>query len=189
MENILYASLQLVMPNEVARAHPHTVFLLYKSSSKELVPLQAVTSLCSAATSAPKVWLDGLVSPTFRHLPVHFVKYFDQSSYPAGDVDSNSSPLEFPWVEMRADLMEDGREGPVGRVLGGGAERISAGVSSPCRCETTSAGYYAMSGQDRSVIELAEFMEKQSGTALFFRGTCIKVLREMTGRGHKALVV
>lgn len=74
--------------------------------------------------SGPMVWLDGLDLPNFRHFPVHFVEHFDKPRYPAENVDSNTSPLVFPWVAMKAQLdgvvgdwatkrylKEDGREG------------------------------------------------------------------------------
>jgi gentisate 1,2-dioxygenase len=74
--------------------------------------------------SGPMVWLDGLDLPNFRHFPVHFVQHFDQPRYPAADVESATSPLVFPWSEMRARLdaepgdwaycrylKDDGREG------------------------------------------------------------------------------
>lgn len=73
------------------------------------------------------VWLDGLDLPTFRHFPVHFVEHFDQPRYPAVDIDSKTSPLVFPWVEMKERLdaeegewaalrylKKDGREGKFG---------------------------------------------------------------------------
>lgn len=70
------------------------------------------------------IWLDGLDLPNFRHFPVHFVQYYEQARYPAEDVDTNSSPIVFPWSKMQARLdaaegnwdskkylKEDGREG------------------------------------------------------------------------------
>lgn len=50
------------------------------------------------------IWLDGLDLPLFRHFPVHFVEHFKQPRYPAEDVDSNTSPIVFPWHKMKAKL-------------------------------------------------------------------------------------
>lgn len=72
--------------------------------------------------------MDELDLPNFRHFPVHFVEHFDKPRYPAENVDSNTSPLVFPWVIMKAQLdgvvadwvtkrylKEDGREGKCSR--------------------------------------------------------------------------
>lgn len=50
------------------------------------------------------------------------------------------------------------------RVLGGSAERIAAGASSPSRRETTSAVYHVISGRGRSVIGEEEFTWEQGDT-------------------------
>lgn len=50
------------------------------------------------------------------------------------------------------------------RVLGGSAERIAAGASSPSRRETTSAVYHVIRGRGRSVIGEEEFVWEQGDT-------------------------
>lgn len=50
------------------------------------------------------IWLDGLDLPLFRHFPVHFVEHFKQPRYPAQDIDSEASPIVFPWHKMKAKL-------------------------------------------------------------------------------------
>jgi gentisate 1,2-dioxygenase len=138
----LYAGLQLVMPNEIARAHRHTAFAMrfiiegtggFTAVHGRRISMQRGDVILTPTWnyhdhgkdgSGPMVWLDGLDLPTFRHFPVHFVEHFDQPRYPAVDVDSKTSPLVFPWVEMKARLdgvegewaalrylKEDGREG------------------------------------------------------------------------------
>ncbi|KAJ5149437.1 Cupin 2 conserved barrel [Penicillium atrosanguineum] len=182
----LYAGLQLVMPNETARAHRHTAFAMrfiiegqggFTAVHGRRIKMQRGDVILTPTWnyhdhgkdgSGPMVWLDGLDLPNFRHFPVHFVEHFNQPRYPAEDVDSTTSPLVFPWAEMKARLdsssgnwatqrylKADGRE--VSRVLGGCAERISAGSSAPSRRETTSSVYHVVSGNGRSIIGDAEY--------------------------------
>lgn len=54
--------------------------------------------------SGPMIWLDGLDLPNFRHFPVHFVEHYHHPRYPADDVDSNTSPIVFPWAKMKQAL-------------------------------------------------------------------------------------
>jgi gentisate 1,2-dioxygenase len=130
------------MPNEIARAHRHTAFAMrfiiegtggFTAVHGRRITMQRGDVILTPTWnyhdhgkdgSGPMVWLDGLDLPTFRHFPVHFVEHFDQPRYPAVDVDSKTSPLVFPWVEMKGRLdavegewaalrylKEDGREG------------------------------------------------------------------------------
>ena len=57
--------------------------------------------------SGPMIWLDGLDLPNFRHFPVHFVEHFEQSRYPAENVDTSASPIVFPWARMKAQLDQE----------------------------------------------------------------------------------
>ena len=54
--------------------------------------------------SKPMIWLDALDLPNFVHFPVHFVDHYQESRYPAEDIDSNDSPIVFPWWRMQAKL-------------------------------------------------------------------------------------
>lgn len=54
--------------------------------------------------SGPMIWLDGLDLPSFTHFPVHFVEHYEKARYPAEDVDTSTSPIVFPWAEMKARL-------------------------------------------------------------------------------------
>ncbi|KAJ5718196.1 Cupin 2 conserved barrel [Penicillium malachiteum] len=177
----LYAGLQLVMPNEIARAHRHTAFAMrfiiegqggLTAVHGRRIKMQRGDVILTPRWnyhdhgkdgSGPMVWLDGLDLPNFRHFPVHFVEHYDQPRYPAEDVDSLTSPLVFPWAEMQARL--DAVPGDfathrylkedgreVSRVLGGCAERISAAKSSPSRRETASSVYHVVTGTGYSVI-------------------------------------
>lgn len=56
--------------------------------------------------SGPMIWLDTLDLPNFMHFPVHFVEHFNKPRYPADDVDSATSPIVFPWKNMRTALDE-----------------------------------------------------------------------------------
>ncbi|CAI7629341.1 unnamed protein product [Penicillium pancosmium] len=189
----LYAGLQLVMPNETARAHRHTAFAMrfiiegqggFTAVHGRRIKMQRGDVILTPTWnyhdhgkdgSGPMVWLDGLDLPNFRHFPVHFVQHFDQPRYPAADVESETSPLVFPWSEMRARLdaepgdwaycrylKDDGRE--VSRVLGGCAERLLAGASAPSRRETTSAVYHVVTGHGRSIIDGKEYLWEEGDT-------------------------
>lgn len=79
--------------------------------------------------SGPMIWLDGLDLPNFRHFPVHFVEHFDQLRYPAENIDTNSSPIVFPWVQMKARLDTEPGDWAVQRYLkADGREGISITV-------------------------------------------------------------
>jgi gentisate 1,2-dioxygenase len=58
--------------------------------------------------TGPMIWLDGLDLPNFVHFPVHFVEHYQDSRYPAEDVDTRSSPLVFPWDKMQESLDNEG---------------------------------------------------------------------------------
>ncbi|KAK7226776.1 hypothetical protein V2G26_014779 [Clonostachys chloroleuca] len=155
----LYAGLQLVMPNEVARAHRHTAFamrFIIEGQARRRDPQPPKDG------SGPMIWLDGLDLPNFRHFPVHFVEHFQEKRYPAEDVDTSNSPIVFPWAKMKARL-DDGKDWatkdypkadrrPVSRVLGGSAERVAAGCSSPGIRETASSVYHIVSGKGHSTV-------------------------------------
>lgn len=61
------------------------------------------------------IWLDGLDLPLFRHFPVHFVEHFKEPRYPAEDIDSETSPIVFPWHKMKATLDSKGGAGESGK--------------------------------------------------------------------------
>ncbi|RHZ43501.1 cupin domain-containing protein [Aspergillus thermomutatus] len=177
----LYAGLQLVMPNEVAPAHRHTAFAMrfiiegnggFTAVHGKRIQMQQGDVILTPTWnyhdhgkdgSGPMIWLDGLDLPNFRHFPVHFVQHYAESRYPAEDVDSDASPIVFPWKVMKAlldmehgdwvtrrYLKSDGSE--VSRVLGGCAERLNGGCSSPPRRETVSAVYHVVAGDGHSII-------------------------------------
>ncbi|KUL86055.1 hypothetical protein ZTR_06509 [Talaromyces verruculosus] len=177
----LYAGLQLVMPNETAPAHRHTAFAMryiiegqggFTAVHGKRIQMQKGDVILTPTWnyhdhgkdgSGPMIWLDGLDLPNFRHFPVHFVEHFDRPRYPAENIDTSSSPIVFPWVKMKVQLdaepgdwamqrylKADGRE--VSRVLGGAAERLNAGTSSPPRRETLSSVYHVISGSGYSTV-------------------------------------
>lgn len=120
----LYAGLQLVMPNETARAHRHTAFAMrfiiegsggFTAVHGKRISMQRGDVILTPTWnwhdhgkdgSGPMIWLDGLDLPNFVHFPVHFVEHFQQPRYPAQDVDSNASPIVFPWTKMQKKLDE-----------------------------------------------------------------------------------
>ncbi|KAJ6018344.1 hypothetical protein N7499_003642 [Penicillium canescens] len=177
----LYAGLQLVMPNETAPAHRHTAFAMryiiegnggFTAVHGKRIQMQKGDVILTPTWNwhdhgkdgnGPMIWLDGLDLPNFRHFPVHFVNHFEQPRYPAENVDTNASPIVFPWTRMksmldqdrgtwttRRYLKEDGSE--VSRTLGGCAERLDASTSSPSRRETTSAVYHVIAGSGISKV-------------------------------------
>lgn len=130
------------MPNETAPAHRHTAFAMrfiiegqggFTAVHGKRISMQRGDVILTPTWnwhdhgkdgSGPMIWLDGLDLPNFVHFPVHFVEHFQQPRYPAQDVDSNTSPIVFPWKVMQAKLdehkgdwasedylKEDGRQG------------------------------------------------------------------------------
>lgn len=121
------AGLQLVMPHETAPAHRHTAFAMrfiiegqgaFTAVHGKRITMQRGDVILTPSWnwhdhgkdgSGPMIWLDNLNLPSFTHFPVHFVEHYQEDRYPAVDVDSNSSPLVFPWYKMQAKL--DAAEG------------------------------------------------------------------------------
>jgi len=143
--------------------------------------------------SGPMIWLDALDLPLFQFFPVHFVEHYKESRYPAEDIDTSQSPIVFPWSSMKerldseqADWAEqryvkaDGSEGTflpsdnsasmdnelsiVSKTLGGSAERLNPGCSSPFRRETTSFVYHVIEGTGHSDIGGKDFEWKRGDT-------------------------
>ena len=123
----VYAGLQLVMPNETAPAHRHTAFAMrfiiegsggFTAVHGRRIKMQRGDVILTPTWnwhdhgkdgSGPMIWLDGLDLPNFVHFPVHFVEHYQESRYPAKDVDTSTSPIVFPWSKMQAKL--DAQEG------------------------------------------------------------------------------
>jgi gentisate 1,2-dioxygenase len=137
------------------------------------------------------IWLDGLDLPNFVHYPVHFVEHYKAPRYPAEDVDTSASPIVFPWSRIKAAL--DGTEGHwamqpyvkvggkdgklqferltsrmltviVSLTLGGLAERLDAGKSSPVVLETASSVYHVIEGSGHTVINGKRYTWKKGDT-------------------------
>ncbi|CAG9981061.1 unnamed protein product [Clonostachys byssicola] len=189
----LYAGLQLVMPNEVAKAHRHTAFAMrfiiegqggFTAVHGRRIKMQRGDVILTPTWnwhdhgkdgSGPMIWLDGLDLPNFRHFPVHFVEHYEKPRYPAEDVDTNSSPIVFPWAKMKESLdsvpgtwaskdylKNDGRQ--VSKILGGSAERLDAGASSPSIRETSSSVYHVVSGEGYSIVGSEKIQWKAGDT-------------------------
>jgi gentisate 1,2-dioxygenase len=110
------------MPNETAPAHRHVAFAMrfiiegtggFTAVHGRRVTMQRGDVILTPNWnfhdhgkdgSGPMIWLDGLDLPNFVHFPVHFVEHFQQPRYPAKNVDSNDSPIVFPWVKMKGKL-------------------------------------------------------------------------------------
>lgn len=123
----IYAGLQLVMPNETAPAHRHVAFAMrfivegqggFTAVHGKRVHMQRGDVILTPTWNwhdhgkdgdGPMIWLDNLDLPLFRHFPVHFVEHFKEPRYPAEDVDSEESPIVFPWKGMKQTL--DAKEG------------------------------------------------------------------------------
>ncbi|KAH7393697.1 RmlC-like cupin domain-containing protein [Cadophora sp. MPI-SDFR-AT-0126] len=189
----LYAGLQLVMPNETAPAHRHTAFAMrfiiegsggFTAVHGKRINMQRGDVILTPTWnwhdhgkdgSGPMIWLDGLDLPNFVHFPVHFVEHYDQPRYPAETIDVSDSPIVFPWNKMQANLdvsseswislpylKPDGRE--VSKILGGSAERLNKGSSSPKIQETASSVYHVIEGKGYSVIDGKTFQWKKGDT-------------------------
>ncbi|KAH0527336.1 hypothetical protein TsFJ059_002348 [Trichoderma semiorbis] len=189
----VYAGLQLVMPNETAPAHRHTAFAMrfiiegnggFTAVHGRRIKMNRGDVILTPTWnwhdhgkdgSGPMIWLDGLDLPNFRHFPVHFVEHYDKPRYPAEDVDTDNSPIVFPWAKMQARLdAEDGdwvakpylkeNGSEVSKILGGSAERLNAGTSSPEIRETASSVYHIVEGSGHSVIDGKIFKWKKGDT-------------------------
>ncbi|EUC28762.1 hypothetical protein COCCADRAFT_8927 [Bipolaris zeicola 26-R-13] len=178
----IYAGLQLVMPNETAPAHRHTAFAMrfiiegeggFTAIHGRRVNMKRGDVILTPTWnwhdhgkdgSGPMIWLDGLDLPNFVHFPVHFVEHHTAARYPAENVDSNTSPIVFPWARMVENLdkapgkwvslpylQANGTE--VSRILGGSAERLNAGESSPPVRETASSVYHVVEGSGYTEVE------------------------------------
>lgn len=118
----LYAGLQLVMPNETAKAHRHVAFAMrfiiegqggFTAVHGRRIRMQRGDVILTPTMnwhdhgkdgSGPMIWLDGLDLPNFQHFPVHFVEHYSSPRYPAEDVDTSASPLVFPWSHVKEAL-------------------------------------------------------------------------------------
>jgi len=189
----IYAGLQLVMPNETAPAHRHTAFAMrfiiegnggFTAVHGRRVNMQRGDVILTPTWnwhdhgkdgSGPMIWLDGLDLPNFVHFPVHFVEHHTAARYPAKDIDSNDSPIVFPWSKMQAKLdaapgnwvsipylKSDGRE--VSRTLGGSAERLNAGQASPAVRETASSVYHIVEGSGYTEVDGKKIVWEQGDT-------------------------
>ncbi len=118
----VYGGLQLVMPNEIAKAHRHVAFAMrfiiegsggFTAVHDKRIQMQRGDVILTPRWnfhdhgkdgSGPMIWLDGLDLPNFRHFPVHFVEHYSKPRYPAEDVDTSKSTIVFPWTKMKAKL-------------------------------------------------------------------------------------
>jgi len=168
----IYAGLQIILPGETARPHRHTAFALrfiiegdgaytavdgvkVTMMSGDLILTPSFTYHDHGNESAtPMVWLDGLDTPLYQHLPVHFTEAGVGTPRPRNSADER---LRSPWSDMQARL--DAAPGswavcayttpsgaPISRTIGAKAERIDAGTSSPRRRETASTIYHVRAG-------------------------------------------
>lgn len=115
------------MPNETAPAHRHTAFacrfIVEGSGGFTAVHGRRIQMTRGDVIltptwnwhdhgkdgSGPMIWLDGLDLPNFVHYPVHFVEHYADPRYPAENIDTQASPIVFPWSKMKARL--DGEQG------------------------------------------------------------------------------
>ncbi|KAH0428962.1 gentisate -dioxygenase [Colletotrichum camelliae] len=189
----IYAGLQLVMPNETAKAHRHTAFAMrfiiegqggFTAVHGKRIQMNRGDVILTPTWnwhdhgkdgSGPMIWLDGLDLPNFTHFPVHFVEHFSAPRYPAENVDTSQSPTVFPWGRMKAALDSEGGDfatsrylhadgSEVSRILGGKAARIAPGAKSPLVQETASSVYHVVEGSGRSRIGDQVFTWKKGDT-------------------------
>ncbi|KAJ4310727.1 hypothetical protein N0V94_008301 [Neodidymelliopsis sp. IMI 364377] len=163
------------MPNETAPAHRHTAFACrfivegeggFTAVHGQRIQMRRGDVILTPTWnwhdhgkdgSGPMIWLDGLDLPNFVHYPVHFVEHYADPRYPAENVDSNASPIVFPWEPMKNLLDTSGEDhkmerylkvdgSEISRTLGAAAIRISAGKSTKAIQETASAMVHVIEG-------------------------------------------
>ena len=177
----LYAGLQLILPGEVARAHRHVAFALrfivegdaaYTAVGGERVTMRRGDLVLTPSWefhdhghdgAGPMVWLDGLDLPVYQFFPANFAQPHSEERFPSEPAPADSH-LRYPWDEMQARLeAEPGpyafaeyvhkhTGGPVSRVIGAAAERLSRAAWSPSRRETAGIVYHVYEGRGRTVI-------------------------------------
>jgi gentisate 1,2-dioxygenase len=177
----LYAGLQLILPGEVARAHRHVAFALrfvvegeagYTAVGGEKVTMRRGDLVLTPSWEyhdhghegeAPMVWLDGLDLPVYHFFPASFAQPYVDQQHPSASAPRDS-PLRYSWDEMQARLdAEPGpyafaeyvhkqSGGPISRVIGAGAERVSGRSSSPTRRETAGVVYHVYRGRGRTQV-------------------------------------
>lgn len=110
------------MPNETARAHRHTAFvirfIIEGHGGFTAIDGQRMNMDCGDVIvtptwtwhdhgkngAGPMIWLDGLDDPSFGHFPVHFMQQYENPRYPATEVDKSECPIVFPWAETKQRL-------------------------------------------------------------------------------------
>ncbi|KAJ4286515.1 hypothetical protein N0V90_013215 [Kalmusia sp. IMI 367209] len=175
----IYAGLQLVMPNETAPAHRHTAFACrfiiegnggFTAVHGKRIKMQRGDVILTPTWnwhdhgkdgSGPMIWLDGLDLPNFVHYPVHFVEHYADARYPAKDVDSNTSPIVFPWSHMKSRLDAGPGESTTERYL---RDDRSERVSTLPIQETASSIFHVIEGAGSSTIGGKEYTWKQGDT-------------------------
>jgi gentisate 1,2-dioxygenase len=112
------------MPNETAPAHRHVAFAMrfiiegtggFTAVHGQRIKMQRGDVILTPTMNwhdhgkdgdGPMIWLDGLDLPNFTFFPVHFVEHYQESRYPAEDVDTSQSSIVFPWRRMKGMLDE-----------------------------------------------------------------------------------
>ncbi|KAL7952771.1 hypothetical protein V8C34DRAFT_309762 [Trichoderma compactum] len=111
--------------------------------------------------SGAMVWLDGLDVPNYTPMPVHFVEHYPSPAYPYEEVDSKLDENEGDWPPEDYTKSDDTS---VSQTLGGAAERLNAGCTSPVIRETASSIYHVFSGSGYTEINGQRFRWKQGDT-------------------------
>jgi len=175
----IYAGLQLILPHETAPAHRHVAFALrfiiegsggFTAVEGEKMVMERGDVILTPSWKwhdhgnegdGPVVWLDGLDLPLFKFLPLNFAEQYPDKRYPS--TLSTTSKSQFPWAPVEKNLKdtegpyavyhyvsEDGN--PLSPTLGGQAERIAAGTTSPDVQETGSFVYHVIEGDGYTTI-------------------------------------
>lgn len=177
----LYAGLQYINAGEVAPAHRHSAFALrfiiegeggWTAVEGEKIFMERGDVILTPRWQwhdhgkdgeGPMVWLDGLDLPMFQSIPVNFAEHYSDSRYPSSEVASSTS--KFPWIDTQNYL--DNANGDyaifyyesqvkkgdaLSSIIGGQAERINAGKTSPARQENSSFIYHVYEGKGKVII-------------------------------------
>lgn len=177
----LYAGLQYINSGEVAPAHRHSAFALrfiiegkggWTAVEGEKLYMERGDVILTPRWKwhdhgkdgeGPMVWLDGLDLPIFQSIPVNFAENYDESRYPSNEVET--SAMKYPWSDVQKNLdsvkedhaiytyeFQTEKGQPLSSIIGGQAEKVDVGASSPVRQETSSFVFHVYEGQGHTII-------------------------------------
>ncbi|KAL7930156.1 RmlC-like cupin domain-containing protein [Trichoderma chlorosporum] len=144
------------MPNETAPAHRHTAFAMR-------FIIEGSGGFTAAHGRRVKMNRGAVILTPSWNWHDHGKDGSGLPRYPAEDVDTDNSPIVFPWAKMQSRLDAE-RATDYRAILGGSAERLNASISSPAFRETASSVYHIVEGSGHSVIDGEVFKWEKGDT-------------------------